>query len=58
MRSGEQMQSSSIVLTEEEEDTLSTVFEDELQLQRDEENHLRLAIPFVLLSVNIIHRSL
>ena len=47
MRGDKQMQSRSIVLTEEEEDALSSVFEEELQLQRDEETHLRLANPFV-----------
>ena len=39
---GDQMQSYSIVFTEEEEDALSSVFEEELQLQRDEENRLKL----------------
>ncbi|XP_065908474.1 uncharacterized protein [Dysidea avara] len=38
---GDQMQSHAIVLTEEEEDALSSVFEEELQLQRDEENRLK-----------------
>jgi len=55
MHGGEQKQSSSVILTEEEEDTLSVVIEDELQLQQDEENHLRLAILFVSLSFNIVH---
>jgi len=54
MRGGEQKQSSSVI-TEKEEDALSTVFEDELQLQQDEENHLRLAILFVSLSFNIVY---
>jgi len=47
MRGDKQMQSRSILLTEEEEDALSSVFEEELQLQRDEKTHLRLATLFV-----------